>query len=379
MEKTDAVRLMIHIIHNISRHNDGINSLNSCDARSVIKHVQLNIILNDTDELNSKIRTILSLLLKASVTTATQIISATDTDDVDETMEPVWDDYDDSEIEEEAKNFDISHERIFSDVLKKLDHLKLKISKEEETHDSKEDKSVSSADTSDESSSSSNSKSSKTKDNNPSETDDEERLDKAVLIEWYHILTELVDIIEDNKVNITKLNYFAVRKKTKPISEIIKDSQTYLHNDDVTYAHEIFYLYFAFFNLPHIKNYLQSKNTINHAVKLLYENCILPNVFHTLESAFQCAFCATSFTTADLQQLVNYNGILVLMIDYIKEYYNSNEFPKCSRTIVLLLDFLNTYSDKTELVPNMIKLGLPESCINIIKVVHEYVSDLIEL
>ncbi|CAF4131876.1 unnamed protein product [Rotaria sp. Silwood2] len=278
-----------------------------------------------------------------------------------------WHDNDSSDIEEEAETVNISDERIFSDILTKLQYLQSNISR---TNEAK-----SSANKENESCNGSEIKTSKSSDTELSEDEDEERLDKTVLVEWYHILVELVSVIEDYKNDITKQNYFAVRKQTKSLSVIINTSKTWLQDDDTTYAHEIVDLYFNFFNLQHIKNYLTSNTDISDAVKLLYENCVLSNISSILEGAFNSVVCASSFTAEDLKQLIVYNEILMLMMSCLKQYYNSNMYRKCSKTNVLLLDFLITYSDKTELVPNLIKLGFPENVMHMIEIIHEYAVD----
>ncbi|CAF3980750.1 unnamed protein product [Rotaria sordida] len=153
---------------------------------------------------------------------------------------------------------------------------------------------------------------------NKKDDNEEQRLDKTVLVEWYHILVELVNVIEDSKSDITKQNYFAVRKQTKSLSVTINTSKTWLQDDDTTYAHEIVDLYFNFFKLQHIKNYLTSNTDISDAVKLLYENCILSNVSRILEGAFNSVVYASSFTVEDLKQLIVYNEILIRHEDGIK-------------------------------------------------------------
>ncbi|CAF1261540.1 unnamed protein product [Rotaria sordida] len=177
-----------------------------------------------------------------------------------------WHDYDSSDIEEEAETADISGERIFSDILTKLQNLQCKISEQEKIHKSEDDETKSSANKEDESCSDSDTKASKSNETELSEDDNEERLDKIVLIEWYRILVELVNVIEEHKSNITKQNYFAVRKQTKPLSVIINDSKTWLPDDDTAYAHEIVDLYFNFFHLQHIKNYLALNIDISDAI-----------------------------------------------------------------------------------------------------------------
>ncbi|CAF1270076.1 unnamed protein product [Rotaria sordida] len=198
---------------------------------------------------------------------ATQTIQTDDIDSDDESSILSWNDNDSSDIEEEAETVNISDERIFSSILTKLQYLQSNISRIKEAK--------SSANKENESCNNSEIKTSKSSETELSEDDNEEqRLDKTVLVEWYHILVELVNVIEDSKNDITQQNYFAVRKQTKSLSVTINTSKTWLQDDDTAYAHEIVDLYFNFFNLQHIKNYLTSNANISDAVKFTHEDGI---------------------------------------------------------------------------------------------------------
>ncbi|CAF1406570.1 unnamed protein product, partial [Rotaria sordida] len=286
--------------------------LNLCSMiYGIIKQLENDTVDDDSNELTSLTRTISALLSKTPIIMATPTIQTEDINSDDESSILSWHDNDSSDIEEEAETVNISDERIFSNILTKLQYLQSNISRINEAK--------SSANKENESCNNSQIKTSKSSKTELSEDDNEEqRLDKTVLVEWYHILVELVNVIEDSKSDITKQNYFAVRKQTKSLSVTINTSKTWLQDDDTTYAHEIVDLYFNFFKLQHIKNYLTSNTDISDAVKLLYENCILSNVSRILEGAFNSVVYASSFTVEDLKQLIVYNEILIRHEDGIK-------------------------------------------------------------
>ncbi len=138
MEKEEAVRPLIHIIHNITRHRDGINSLKSVNALSLIQQLQNDMVADNNNEMISLIHTVLNLLSKPAKTTVIPTTANQDSDSVAESSAISWYDYEsDDDEEEKAKIIDISDEGVFSYILTRLRNLRDKISHQKEFEESK--------------------------------------------------------------------------------------------------------------------------------------------------------------------------------------------------------------------------------------------------
>ncbi|CAF4325184.1 unnamed protein product, partial [Adineta steineri] len=136
-----------------------------------------------------------------------------------------------------------------------------------------------------------------------------------------------------------------------------------LFKADSVFTYDIFYLYIRLLNLPGMKILLKHSDTENYT-KLVYE-----------QLAAIILFCMTAtsshakFTIFDLQESHNNQEILLLLLNYIKSDFESDLSSNYTHTTQLILTFLRSYSDKTIVVPNLIKTGYPEAILKWLTIV----------
>ncbi|CAF1478853.1 unnamed protein product [Adineta steineri] len=136
-----------------------------------------------------------------------------------------------------------------------------------------------------------------------------------------------------------------------------------LFKADSVFTYDIFYLYIRLLNLPGMKILLKRSDTENYT-KLVYE-----------QLAAIILFCMTAtsshakFTVFDLQESHNNQEILLLLLNYIKSDFESDLSLNYTHTTQLILTFLWSYSDKTIVVPNLIKTGYPEAILKWLTIV----------
>ncbi|CAF2143870.1 unnamed protein product [Rotaria magnacalcarata] len=186
---------------------------------------------------------------------------------------------------------------------------------------------------------------------------------KSVFDSIYHVFIEFLNLIDADKHDF---HYNLAAKKClklliKSIDNIDTDK---LFERDPIYALETVYVYLNLLNLPGIKTYLAYR-TIDEQ---LYEKYILPSIiFKVLTSATK----ASHFSLHDLQKLNDYSETLSLILNCVQTEIYSCTTSNYSKTTTSILLFVCTYSDKTVLIPNLIKTDFVKGVAECLKKVHE--------
>ena len=182
---------------------------------------------------------------------------------------------------------------------------------------------------------------------------------RNVLIGGATYLEELIATIEEHK-NSTMDREIAILIKNglnaflKGLSNIKMNE---LFKNGSVSANEVFYSYIKLLNQTGLNNYLK-RLEMNDFVKDLYEEFIT-----AILEVIQAAFPNIQFTIADLKEPSDNQELLELMLNFVKVDFEPDSPSTDSTISELILGFIWNYSDKTVVVPNLIKVGCSEAVI----------------
>lgn len=196
---------------------------------------------------------------------------------------------------------------------------------------------------------------------------DNEENHHNVLNDGAKYLSELITVMDEHKdETLTQETATAIEEGfqlfVKGVDQInLNDS----YENDSQLAKDCFYSYFNLLNLPAMKRYFQ-REEMQQFHQILYGE-FLPIILW-LASAIS-SIC--HFSIVDLEEPRDSREIFLLLLNYMKgELDPGSTFPY-SKTTQLILSCLWSYTDKTVVVPNLIKSGYPEA-------VLQWISSLLE-
>jgi hypothetical protein len=185
---------------------------------------------------------------------------------------------------------------------------------------------------------------------------DEENQDVVVLSDGATIFTELINLTEDRKVDVSREIVILVANVFERFKDALFDIKMdkLLKNDSVC-ANKIFYLYFDLLKLSGIQNYFKHDETHGEYAKNLFQQFVLV-IFVVL--TMSVPFCM--LTTSDSKSLCDNCEIFSLILNFLKTDITEASTSYTPVTNIILL-FLWNYADKTVVVPSLIKTGYSEA------------------
>jgi hypothetical protein len=188
---------------------------------------------------------------------------------------------------------------------------------------------------------------------------------KRILIDEWQIFNDFFNLIEKYETNFTEKDLLALGKGLSLLIDVARTlNPDNVCTTDLAYAKEIFYLYFKLLNFTVIQNYLKYTQ-IPDQLKIPYRFCI-SRTLHVLRTT--CTH--TILGLNDLQRPMNFIELLSLMLNYVKTYLQSLDLnldpspTDASITKHFILRFIWDYSDKTIMIPDLIKAGCLEIIID---------------
>lgn len=180
---------------------------------------------------------------------------------------------------------------------------------------------------------------------------------KNIMIDGAKYLTELIRIMEENKDSSMSQDIaISIESRINLFLNAVSNIEMMdLFNEDSNYAYEIFYLYINLFNLSAFKNYLK-RLKLNYFFQILYGNLSMIILQLSAVALFAC-----KLTIDDLKEPLDNQESLLLMLNFMKNEFESDSSSIYSKTTESILSFIWNYSDKTVIIPNLIKIGYPEA------------------
>jgi hypothetical protein len=170
-------------------------------------------------------------------------------------------------------------------------------------------------------------------------------------------IAELIVAIEDGKNStMTEKTALSIKHGFTAITTALSNIQiNSFFSNDLASAYEMFYTYMHLLNLTGMKNYLKQLD-MNTLVRFHYGE-FASVILHVIG----LAAIYPIFTIADLKEPLDNQEPLQLMLHFVKDDLEADSSSTYSTVKELILTFLWNYSDKTVIVPNLIKAGCPEA------------------
>jgi hypothetical protein len=190
---------------------------------------------------------------------------------------------------------------------------------------------------------------------------EQEKIEKTILIDECQIFHDLFDLIEKHEKTLTDKDRSILRKGLK---QFLGATDRFNVEDrteiDLSYAKEVFYMFFNLINLAVIQNYLKYVQ-VSDDLKILYRWCI-DRILYVMAHLSDCRGLAFN----DLQRPLNCIELLSLMLNYVKSDLKSSDLTvdpsrdDVSFTRKWILNVIWVYADKTVMVPDLIEAGCLE-------------------
>jgi hypothetical protein len=180
---------------------------------------------------------------------------------------------------------------------------------------------------------------------------------RTVLSDGAKSMRELIELIEKHKDNtMSQETVLSIRNRLKAFIHVLNNiGMDELFKKDSSAAYEIFYSYINLFNLTGMKNYLK-RLYMQVYVKILYKQFA-----SVILQVIELASIYYKFTIADIKEPLDNQELLLLMLKFMKADLEPDSASTYSSITHSILSFLWNYSDKTVVVPNLIKTGYPEA------------------
>ena len=188
---------------------------------------------------------------------------------------------------------------------------------------------------------------------------EEEKQHRDVLIDGGTYLEELIATMEEHKNStIDRETAILIENGLKAFLEGLGSiKMNELFGNSSVSAYEVFYSYIKLLNQTGMKNYLK-RLKMNAFVKVLYGELIA-----IILQVIGLALTSTQFTMADLKEPLDNQELFQLMLNFVKVDLESDSSSTYSTISELILMCIWNYSDKTVVVPNLVKVGYPEAVI----------------
>jgi hypothetical protein len=195
---------------------------------------------------------------------------------------------------------------------------------------------------------------------------DQEECRIDVLKDGATYIAELIVAIEEDKNStMSKETALSIERGFSAFTTALGNIEinTFFANDSAS-AYETFYTYMHLLNLTGMKNYLKQLD-MNKLVKILYGE-----VASIIFNVIVLAVTYSKFTIVDLKEPLDNQEPLQLMLHFVKDDLAPDSSRRYSIVKEFILMFLWNYSDKTVIVPNLIKARYPEAVLERLSLIN---------
>ena len=195
---------------------------------------------------------------------------------------------------------------------------------------------------------------------------EQEKIEKTILIDECQIFHDLFDLVEKHEKTLTDKDRSILRRGLEQfLGATDRFDKDKISTTDLSYAKEVFYMFFNLINLAVIQNYLKNVQ-VPDDLKILYRWCIDRILYVMVWLCDAKSFLALN----DLQRPLNCIELLSLMLNYVKTDLKSSDLTvrpsrdDASFTRDWILIVIWVYADITVMVPDLIEAGCLEIATN---------------
>lgn len=197
----------------------------------------------------------------------------------------------------------------------------------------------------------------------------DKKMEKTDFIVEWEIFNEFFKLMEKYQKQLTDKHLLVLKQGLTLFIHETDDTEPdnvdpdHLLRTDLDYSKKLFYMFFSLFHSDVIQNYLKNIE-ISDVLKSLYRSCICRIL---LIMAYTCKISDLGLN--DLHRSTYCLEILSSMVNYVYTNFKSLDFIESTNEIMInrcVLSFLLWYSDKTILIPDLMKIDCPTIMVDIL-------------